>query len=123
MTALVSPLILLPSSAPADCAGPSIRLSRGFVYAGRAITVEGEAWADGCDDAGACGFSGDPVEPMRGVRITLERKGTTVEEWTVDGSEFEQTIETADLAPGDYRVVAEHGNWHSAERFTVAAKK
>lgn len=122
VAALASPLILLPSTAPADCAGPSISLSRGFVNRGQPVTVHGEAWTDGCDDAGACGFSGDPVEPLTGVRITLERKDGPLQEWAVDGPDFEQTIETAGLPEGDYRVVAEHRNRRSGERFTVRRK-
>ena len=123
VAALASPLILLPSSAPADCGGPFISLSRGFVNSDQPVTVQGEAWTDGCNDSsGFCGFTGDPVEPLTGVRITLERKHDPLQEWAVDGPDFEQTIETAGLPDGDYRVVAEHGDWQSGERFTIRRK-
>ena len=127
--ALVTPLILVPSSAPAGCAAPAIELRHATVTAGTTLVVRGEHWRSGCDDSGPPGDGGgcfggdDPAaseQPYEGIQVSLVRNGVALQETTVDGPEFTVRILTEGLTPGDYGVRAEHDGEDVTEVLTVA---
>lgn len=116
-------VVPLPAPAAASCAGPSIVEPREVLRPGAAVTVRGDAFADGCQDTASCSpvpgcgcrYDEPPPTPLTDVPLVLRQSGAEWPLGTADagtaaegalGEVAWEVVLPADARPGEATLVA-----------------